>query len=71
MLMRCTTYTEHVGLQRKVRRMTTPEVTVTEAQVAAAKAYIHIAGGKDKVNPAVVRLAEAESRFHSDEATAK
>jgi hypothetical protein len=38
------------------------EVAVTPAQVAAARAYIEISGGKDKVNKAVVRLAEAESR---------
>ena len=62
--MRCPNYTEGVGLQRKVRRMAT-EVAVTPAQVAAARAYIEISGGKDKVNEAVVRLAEAETRSHS------
>ena len=40
------------------------EVAVTPAQVAAARAYIEISGGKDKVNEAVVRLAEAETRSH-------
>jgi hypothetical protein len=37
-------------------------VVVTPAQVAAARAYIEISGGEDKVDPVVVSLAHAESR---------
>jgi hypothetical protein len=42
--------------------MATREVVVTPAQVAAARAYIEISGGEDKVDPVVVSLAHAESR---------
>jgi hypothetical protein len=45
------------------------EVAVTPAQVAAARAYIEISGGKDKVNKAVVSLAEAEIRSDSPSTT--
>lgn len=43
------------------------EVAVTPAQVEAARAYIRLSGGNDKVNKAVVSLAEAELRSHSSE----
>ena len=42
--------------------MATREVVVTPAQVAAARAYIAISGGEDKVDPLVVLLAHAERR---------
>jgi hypothetical protein len=45
------------------------EVKVTPAQVAAARAYIQIAGGEEKVNKAVVDLAHAEVRSRSDKSS--
>ncbi|MFZ0714074.1 hypothetical protein [Mycobacterium sp.] len=49
---------------------TTRVVTVTPAQRAAARAYIEIMG-KDKVNEAVVHLAEAERPAHPEAAAAE
>ncbi len=45
-------------------------VRVSRDQISAARALIHMAGGEDKVDPIIARIANAEPPLRSGEVSA-